>query len=283
MTYTHTQDYFFSASDYCRLFWQKWIPEEPVRAVLIFQHGLGEHSGRYGNLLDAMQGSGVAFYAMDARGHGQSEGIRGHVRPFRQYADDLQQFVQFVKDEQQTDKVFLLGHSLGAVIAADYALRYQENLKGLMLSSSGVLPHMSGYYKLIKKAAVLMANYAPKLSLGSNLNLQHISHDKKVVDDYKADPLTHGKATPSLGSAIFRIHEQHFAKAPQLHVPLLVFHGTDDKLTNPEGSRQFFNLAGSHDKTLKLYEGLYHETMNEIPICRAEVLKDVRNWVEERM
>ncbi len=281
--YTHTQDYFFTASDYCRLFWQKWIPQGPVGAVLIFQHGLGEHSDRYQNLLDTMQGSGVAFYAMDARGHGRSEGIRGHVEPFSQYAADLHQLVERAREEQQIEKVFLLGHSLGAVIAADYALRHQENLQGLILSSTGLLPHMTGYFTVIKRITGIMVKYAPDLSLGSYLKLRYISHDEKVVADYKADPLTHGKATPALGHAMFNIHHQHFAQAPTLSVPLFVFHGTGDMITDPKGSEQFYQLAGSRDKTLKLYEGLYHETMNEIPICKAEVLADVRSWVEERV
>lgn len=281
MAYQHTQDHFFAAADYCRIFWQKWIPEGPVRAVLIFQHGLGEHSGRYQNLLNAMQDSGVALYAMDARGHGRSEGIRGHVDPFGQYADDLHQLVQIAKEEQQVQKVFLLGHSLGAVIAADYALRQQEELLGLILSSSGVLPYVSGYYALVKKISGVMAIFFPDLSLGSYLKLKYISHDNEVVTQYKSDPLTHGKATPSLGNALFNIHEKHFAKASGLSVPLLVFHGTDDLITDPEGSKQFYQLAGSQDKSLKLYKGLYHETMNEIPVCRVDVLKDVRRWVEE--
>lgn len=283
MPYTHSQDYFFAASDYCRLFWQKWIPEEPVRTVMVFQHGLGEHSSRYQNLLDAMQGSGVAFYAMDARGHGRSEGIRGHVQPFGQYADDLHQLVGLVKKEQQPDKFFLLGHSLGAIIAADYALRQQDDLKGLILSSSGILPQMSGYFEVLKQITAVLAKYFPELSLGSNLNLRYLSHDKAVIDDYKADPLTHGKATPALGYAVFNMHRRHFAEAPKLLIPLLVFHGTADGLTNPQGSEQFYQRAGSRDKTLKLYEGLYHETMNEIPVCKAEVLSDVRRWVEERI
>lgn len=283
MTYKHTQDYFFASSDYCRLFWQKWIPEEPVKAVIVFQHGLGEHSGRYQNLLDIMQGRGIAFYAMDARGHGQSEGIRGHVKPFSQYADDLHQLIQLAKKEQQVDKIFLLGHSLGAIIAADYALRHQEELKGLLLSSSGILPQMGGYFSVLKQVTKVLDKYVPELSLGSYLNLKYLSHDKKVIDDYKADPLTHGKATPALGHAVFNIHKRHFAEAPKLSVPLLVFHGTADGLTNPRGSEQFYQLSGSQDKTLQLYEGLYHETMNEIPVCRAEVLKDVRNWIEERI
>jgi len=283
MAYQHTHNHFFAASDYCRIFWQKWIPEGPVRAVFIFQHGLGEHSRRYQNLLNAMQDSSVALYAMDARGHGRSEGIRGHVDPFGQYADDLHQLVQLAKEEQQVQKVFLLGHSLGAVIAADYALRHQEELLGLILSSSGVLPYVSGYYALVKKISGVMAKFFPDLSLGSYLKLKYISHDNEVVTQYKSDPLTHGKATPSLGNALFHIHEKHFAEAPGLSVPLLVFHGTGDLITDPEGSKRFYQLAGSQDKSLKLYEGLYHETMNEIPVCREEVLKDVRNWVEEHL
>ena len=283
MAYQHTHDYFFATADYCRIFWQKWIPEEEVRAVLIFQHGLGEHSGRYQNLLDAMEGSGLACYALDARGHGRSEGKRGHVQPFGQYADDLHQLVQIVEEEQPGCKIFLLGHSLGAVIAADYAFRYQEKLQGLLLSSSGVLPHMTGYFTLASLVTKILARYVLDLSLDAYLKLHYLSHDKQVIDDYRADPLTHGKATPALGHALFTIYPRHITLAPRLRIPLFVIHGTGDKITNPQGSEAFYQHAGSEDKTLKLYEGLYHETMNEIPVARAEVLSDVRKWIEERL
>jgi len=282
MAYKHAQDHFFATSDYCRIYWQKWIPAEPIRLVLIIQHGLGEHGGRYQNLLDAMMGCGIAFYALDSRGHGKSEGIRGHVQPFGQYAEDLHQLIQIAKREQQVEHVFLLGHSLGAVVAADYALRYQEELSGLLLSSTGVLPHMNGYLTVMKQLTSVLNKIVPDLSVGSNLKLKFLSHDAQVIADYKADPLTHGKITPSLGHALFNIHEEHFAKASRLNVPLFVFHGTGDKITDPKGSERFYQLAGSQDKTLKLYEGLYHETLNEIPISKAEVIQDIRDWLEKR-
>jgi len=283
MYYQNHQDYFQSSADQCRLFWQKWIPDDTIRSVLVFQHGLGDHSGRYQHLLATMQDSGTAIYAMEARGHGRSEGQRGHVKTFGLYADDLHQFVEMVRKEQQVDKIFLLGHSLGAVITADYAIKHQDVLQGLILSSSGIEAHMNGYFSVVKKVAGVLAKYAPALSLGSNLNLKYISHDEKVVADYKADPLTHGKATPALGHAMFNIHKELYAHAPELQIPLLVIHGTGDKLTDPKGSETFYQKANSADKTLKLYDGLYHEMMNEVPIARAEVLRDLRNWIEERI
>lgn len=283
MTYTHSSNYFFASSDYSQLFWQKWIPEETVRAVMVFQHGLGEHSDRYHNLLEAMQGSGIAFYAMDARGHGKSEGKKGHISSFENYTDDLHQFVEFVKKEQQVDKVVLLGHSLGGAIAASYALKKPDDLQALILSSPAILPYMNSYFNLVKKVTGVMAKYAPSVTVDANLKLKFLSHDQQVIDDYKADPLVHGRASPALGDALFQIHKHLYAQAPDLKLPLLIFHGTADELTDPEGSEKFYQLAGSADKTLKLYEGLYHETMNEIPVAKAEVLRDTRKWLEERI
>lgn len=283
MAYQNSKDYFHSAADQTPLFWQKWIPDGAVNCVLVFQHGLGEHCGRYQNLLEAMEGTGTACYAMDARGHGMSDGKKGHVQPFYLFADDLHQFVEMVKEEQKIDKVFLLGHSLGGVIAIDFALQHQSSLKGLILSAPGIQAYMNSYLKAARLMAKLLTTIAPALTLGANLKLDYLSHDTQVIADYKADPLVHGRASPALGYAMFNIHKKIYAQAADLTIPLLIIHGTGDKITNPKGSERFYQLAGSVDKTLKLYNGLYHEMINEIPIAKAEVLRDISAWIEQRI
>jgi alpha-beta hydrolase superfamily lysophospholipase len=247
--------------------------------VLIFQHGLGEHCGRYQNLLKAMEGTGTAFYAMDARGHGRSEGKKGHVESLRLCAHDLHDFVKLVSQEQKTEQVFLLGHSLGGIITILYAAEHQQYLRGLILSSAGIKLHMSTYMKLARIAARGLASFYPSLTLGSNLNQKYLSHDPQVIADYQADPLVHGRVSVALGHAMFRAQEDLYKIAPLLHVPLYIMHGTGDKITDSKGSEKFYQLAGSTDKTLRLYDGLYHEMINEKTGDKEPVLKELKEWI----
>ncbi|MDF9794832.1 acylglycerol lipase [Catalinimonas alkaloidigena] len=283
MSYQNTQDFFYTPKDNCKCFWQKWIPEAQTQRTIVFQHGLGEHSNRYTNLINYFAGSGTAFYAMDARGHGQSEGKRGHVSSLMVYVEDLHELIKLVTEEQGVKQVLLMGHSLGGTIAALYAITYQKYLQALILSSAGIEPHLNTYTKLARAAASGLIKLAPSLTLGVNLNLKYISHDKEMIADYKADPLVHGYASVRLGYEMFKVHETLYAKAPQLRIPLYVIHGTGDKITMPKGSQKFYELAGSEDKTIKFYDKLFHEMINEIPVARDEVLRNLRQWVERRV
>lgn len=282
MSYQNIQDFFYSPKDNCRCFWQKWIPEEEVKRTIVFQHGLGEHSNRYANLINYFAGSGTAFYAMDARGHGKSEGKKGHVNSLMDFVHDLHELVMLAKNEQEKNQVFLLGHSMGGVITALYAFNYQQHLQALILSSAGIEPYLNPYLKVAKVAAQGLVPMTPSFTMGSNLNLKYLSHDQSVIADYKADPLVHSSASVKLGYEMFNVHKTIYAKAGQLYIPLYVMHGTGDKIAASEGSQRFYELAGSTDKTLKLYDGLYHEMINEIPIARADVLRDLKEWVEQR-
>ncbi|MEK6477578.1 lysophospholipase [Catalinimonas sp. 4WD22] len=282
MSYQNIQDFFYSPKDNCRCFWQKWIPEEQIKRTIVFQHGLGEHSGRYANLLNYFEGSGTAFYAMDARGHGRSEGKRGHVNALTDFAHDLHELVKQVIEEQNIKQVMLMGHSLGGVIAALYALNYQKDLSALILSSPGIEPYWNAYLKVARLAAKGLVPLLPSLTLSSNINAKYLSHDQEVIAHYKADPLVHGLGSVRLGYEMFNVHKTLYAKAGQLYIPLYIMHGTGDRITTSEGSQRFYELARSTDKTLKLYDGLYHEMINEIPVARADVLRDLREWVEQR-
>lgn len=279
MGYQNIKDFFHTPKDNYQCFWQKWIPDEPIQRTVVFQHGLGEHSSRYANLINYFSGSGTAFYAMDARGHGKSEGKKGHVSSLMDFVHDLHELVMLAKNEQETKQVFLLGHSMGGVIATLYAFHYQQHLRALILSSAGIEPYLNPYLKVAKVAAQGLVPMTPSFTMGSNLNLKYLSHDKKVIADYKADPLVHSSASVKLGYEMFNVHKTIYAKADQLRIPLYIIHGTGDKIAAPESSQKLYELAGSTDKTLKLYDGLYHEMINEEEKDREQVLKDLKDWV----
>ncbi|MEM6843644.1 MAG: lysophospholipase [Bacteroidota bacterium] len=278
--YQHTTNQFNSSQDGFPLFYQQWLPEKAER-IIVFQHGLGEHSGRYQNLIRAFSGTSTAFYALDARGHGRTDGKRGHVERFQLFVGDLHDLIKRVQQENDDQKVFLLGHSMGGAIVLKYAITddYQDNLRGLIASSPAIRPVMDWAKKIQKPVAALLSQVAPSLTQDNRLDTENISHHPPVVMAYRNDPLVHSKASARLGDALFNIHKDILSEAPSLHIPVYLMHGTADRLTDPEGTQQFYNALTTPDKTLKLYEGLYHETMNERPEDRDKVLEELKEWV----
>lgn len=284
MAYQNYTQVLTTTTEPVELFWQKWVPDEAVERVLVFQHGIGEHSGRYRHLLDTFANTGTAFYALDARGHGRSPGRRGYLTHFERFADDLGDLVRVARSENDEQAVFLLGHSLGGAIALDFALRpdNQAHLRGLILSSAAIELPRSASNRLLKIVAGLLSPLLPGVVLNSWLPLSNLSHDPEAAASYRADPLVHGKVSIRMGHTLYNLSSGFYARADRLTVPVYLFHGTADRITAPEGSKKFFERLGSADKTLNLYEGLYHETMNERPVDREKVLRDLREWVLER-
>lgn len=190
--YKHIEGEFQGKND-TRLYYQGWTTLKP-KAVVVISHGLGEHSGRYLNLINKMEGKSVSFYAPDHRGHGKSGGKKGHVDFFMDYIHDLKLLINIVKNENKGTPLFLLGHSMGGAVACRYALTYQDDLSGLILSGAGVKPIVNkpDYFISIVKA---MAKVLPGLQISNALNASDLSHDKKVVEDYLADKLNHDRIT----------------------------------------------------------------------------------------
>ena len=284
MAYQHHIRVLTTTADPVELFWQQWIPDEAVERVLVFQHGIGEHAGRYQHLLDAFDNTGTACYALDARGHGRSPGRRGYLTTFERFADDLGDLVRMARAENDEQPVFLMGHSLGGAIALDFALRpgNQAHLRGLILSSALIELPRSPSNRVLKTIAKVVAPVLPGVVLDTRLRQTHLSRDAEAISAYRTDPLVHGRASVALGHALYNLSEGFYTRANQLTIPVYLFHGTADRITSPEGSRNFFERLTTADKKLNLYEGLYHETMNELPADREKVLADLREWVLTR-
>lgn len=272
---------FTTQSDTFEIFWQQWKPAEDVQRVLVFQHGIGEHTDRYQNLIHAFENTGTAFYALELRGHGRTGGIRGHVDHFSMYSEDLGELIQMARKENDNKKVFLLGHSLGGAIALHYALQAenQRNLQGLILSSPAIEIPLDIVKRFQLQLSSLLVKLVPSFIMDTNLYTGYLSHDPQVRHAYQQDPLTHGKISISLGYTLFRLHKEFYAKAHTLHIPTYIFHGTGDLITSPEGSKKLYQLLRQPDKMIRLYDNLYHETMNEKEADRQRVLQDLKNWV----
>ncbi|MFC2070055.1 alpha/beta hydrolase [Chloroflexota bacterium] len=258
------------------LYYQCWLPTESPKAVLLVVHGLAEHSGRYSNLVNYFVPKGYAVYGYDQRGHGKTEGLRGYVRRFFEYIEDLDTFIGMVRKEHQPVKIFLVGHSMGGLIATDYAARYQSSLSGLLLSGA-TLKVGSDVSPALQLMASILSPLLPKVG-AMVLDASALSRDETVVTGYDNDPLVYrGKISIRLGAEMVKTIQKVQSRMPEIKLSLLIMHGTADRLSDPEGSRTLFERAGSEDKTLKLYKDFYHEIFNEPE--REQVFNDMKAWL----
>jgi acylglycerol lipase len=280
MSYSNKQSNFKSSLDNKNIFYQSWTKPN-AKQVLVLQHGFGEHSDRYKNILETLKEESISVYALDARGHGRSEGKRGHVDQFQNYIDDLSDLIRIAKTEENKEKVVLLGHSLGGVISLQYATEgfNQENLSGLMISSPGLKVKMD-FEKEVKKFAVeLLSSFMPSVTLDANLDLNFLTHDLSVIEEYKRDPLVHGKVSFQMGKNLFHLSSSLNSKAHLIKVPIFMIHGDADGIVDVQGSKDFYANLTTPQKELKIYPGLYHELMNELPKDRDPILKDIKNYI----
>lgn len=251
------------------------MPPGPVGGVLLVSHGLGEHSGRYGTVVDAVGPDGWAVYGLDHRGHGRSGGRRAHLDRYDDWLADLDAFRRLVVARHPGRPVFLLGHSMGGQIALAYALEHQDGLRGLVLSA----PALASTAVPAAAVAVLrrLARVAPTLR-PAGIDPTMISKDPAVVAAYRADPLVHhGRPTLGLSAALFGQFGPLVERARELRLPLLVQHGSLDALADPSGTRRLEAAVGSPDRTVRWYAGLWHEIYQEPE--RAGPLADLRAWL----
>jgi len=262
------------------IFWQSWLPTRP-KAVVVIVHGLGEHSGRYAHVAEALVIADCAVYAMDHRGHGKSGGARTLIDRFAHTVEDIDHVVEIARREQPRKPLFLLGHSMGGALSLSYTLKNPGKLFALILSGPAVA--LDGAPPLMKPIAKFMSTVAPKAGLFA-VDPGLVSRDPAVVADYAADPLNaHGKVPARTLGEIVKFVEILPAALPLIQLPLLAMHGSDDKLAGVAGSKMVVDRATSKDKTLKVYDGLYHEIFNELPADRAIVLKDLTDWIGARV
>ncbi len=259
------------------LFWQSWRPRGDVKAALVIVHGLKDHSSRYGFAATQLAASGVAVYAFDLRGHGDSAGDRVVVDKFDDYLDDLGAFLLRVRAAEPGKPVFLFGHSMGGTIAALFALDRKPDLRGLILSAPALQADVGGIKRGSTRA---LAAVAPNLAVFS-LDVDQFSRDPLTVATIKADRLVdQGNAPAHTAVELLDAMDRVQAKESELALPLLVLHGDADQITMPEASKTLVAKAASTDKTLKLYPGLWHDLLHEPE--RAQVLADVQGWIEAR-
>ena len=259
---------------------QSWQPEGEPKAVLLIVHGLAEHSGRYMNIVNHFVPLGYAVYGIDHVGHGKSSGKRVYVCRFEEYTQTLKTYFDMIRRWQPDRPIFLVGHSMDGLIGAVYLLDHQAELTGAVLSGPAVKVHgsVSPVFVFVGKViSVLM----PKMGV-IRLEAEGISRDPAVVQAYVNDPLVcRGKVTARLSTELVRAMGRVAAEAANIRVPILILQGSDDMLVDPKGSQMLYNAVSSVDKTIKIYDGLYHEVFNEPEHDR--VLGDLETWLEAHL
>jgi acylglycerol lipase len=270
----------FAGVDRTKLFTQSWqIQEGRPRANLIILHGLKDHSGRYSEIADDMVQHGFAVYAFDMRGHGRSDGKKAYVSDFDYLIADLKIFIQDLRQKNSNLPVFMFGHSMGGTTVALSVIEKVIEFQGVILSAAALVPG-AGISPLLIRITRFLGQVAPQLPL-MNLPNQNFSRDPKVVAAMGADPLILQKNGPVRTAAqLLRAMQRVQHNLQAFSAPVLILHGTADLLTNPEGSKKLFELAGSKDKTLKIYEGLVHDLVHEPE--KARVIADITTWLESR-
>ncbi len=258
-----------------KLFEQSWRPMGATRGVVVVVHGLKDHSSRYEAFAEAAVRRGYAVYAFDLRGHGRSEGIRVYTSAFDDYLADLGIFLKRVRAKEPDAAPFLLGHSMGGAIATLHAMAHGAELRGVLLSGAALQSDVSAATVTGTK---VIAAVAPRAGV-FQLDLDDFSRDPTTVWEGRVDPLIYQEPAPArtarevLG-AIDRIQEH----MEDLTAPALIMHGGADKVTPPEGSRALYRRARAEDKTLRIYEGLFHDLLHEPE--RAQVTRDVLEWLD---
>jgi len=259
-----------------KIYYQYWIPDKP-KAILQIVHGFAEHSGRYMNVVNELIPLGYALYANDHRGHGRSEGIRNYVDTFDQYIEDEKILYKIISEQHPNMPIFMLGHSMGSLIALYFTKKYENLLKGLILSGAGVDVGEGG--DALLKAITKLSEENPKMEIPPNLNADFLSHDPEVVKAYQEDPLVNAdKITARLAFELFNSMKNIKSFIKYLKIDLLVQCGSEDKLIT--GSENLETLYNMEDKTIIIYEGLYHEVYNEVEQDRKKVLNDLSKWLE---
>ena len=265
-----------------QIFFQEWAPKNaPARGVILIVHGYAEHSGRYSALATDLVEAGFAVGALDHRGHGQSEGKRVQVQEFDDLVDDLSTYEGLLRGRYPAPlPLFILGHSMGGLISLRYVTRDDSEATGLVLSGAAA-DKPDDISSLTITIGNLLAKVAPDFGVAS-LQLDKISRDPAVVEAYENDPLvTDGKVRARMGSEMINAMDVTGKAVPTLTVPILIMHGGDDVVTPPHGSKMISEKVGSQDKTLTIYDGLYHEIYNEPE--RDVVIADVVAWLNERV
>jgi alpha-beta hydrolase superfamily lysophospholipase len=264
----------FEGTDGLKISYRSWHPPGKARGIVAIVPGFNSHSGYYLWVAEQFVASGLAVYAVDLRGRGKSDGERFYVARFNDYVEDVAGLVALARARERDLPLFLLGHSAGGVVSCLYALAHQAQLAGLICESFAYQVPAPEFALAVFKGLSHVAPHARVLHLEN----EFFSRDPQAVQAMNDDPLIAHETQPTQTLAeMVRADERLKHEFGLITLPLLILHGTADKATNPGGSSQFYQMAGAADKTLKLYEGHFHDLLNDVG--KEQVIADVTGWI----
>jgi alpha-beta hydrolase superfamily lysophospholipase len=258
--------------------WERSTPVSAPRGVVVVAHGYAEHFARYGELVRHLTDRGFAVAGMDHRGHGRSEGPRGHCGSIDELIADMRTLADMAAAWWPGVPRLLFGHSMGGLLGFVYLLRHPDTVRGAALSAPALrIPDTAP--RALQVVARVLGHVAPRVGFRSKLDATLLSRDPAVGEAYVADPLVHRRGSAGLVRAINAAQAEAFAGAATLRVPLLILQGDADRIVDPSGSRDVAaRLTGPHE--LVMLPGYYHELLNEPVAERARVLGLLDRWFD---
>ncbi|RDC65546.1 alpha/beta hydrolase [Adhaeribacter pallidiroseus] len=268
----------FTTPDGLHVFYRRWEAAGSPKALMVLVHGFNSHSGYFQWVAEQLTESNFKTYALDLRGRGKSDGERYYIPDYNDLLADIDQLVNLAQEAHPGLPTFLLGHSAGGVLSSVYTLKHQNKLRGFICESFAFQVPAPDFVLAVLKGISHIAPHAHVLKLKN----EDFSRDSSVVEAMNHDPLIAHEVQPTKTvQQLVLADERLKAEMPAINLPLLILHGTLDKATKPSGSQYFYDTAGSLDKSLKLYEGHYHDLLNDLD--KEVVMADILHWLNSRV
>lgn len=273
-------EYTWKSKDGVKIFGREWRPEGDIKGAISLVHGLGEHSGRYQQVAEAFTGAGYALVGFDLRGHGMTEGIRGHAPSYDCLMDDIDENLRLSAEHFPDLPLFLYGHSLGANLVLYHTLTRKSDVKGAIATSPIMIPAqpVPAPKMLLGK---IMYRLMPSFKMANDIDLDGLSHDQAVIDRYAHDPLVHPYISARLGLDMLNGGQFLIDHAGELSLPLLLLQGSEDRIVNPKATAEFAAHATPSMITYKEFPGMYHELHNDLQ--KSEVMKLMIQWMDSKL
>jgi alpha-beta hydrolase superfamily lysophospholipase len=268
----------FTATDEYRIAYRYWPVDNNLKGIVVIIHGFNSHSGYYQWVAEQLNANGFGVYAIDVRGRGNSDGERYYIADYTQVVKDIDMLVDIAKQNHPGSPTFLLGHSAGGVFSAVYTLQHADKLGGFICESFAFQLPAPSFALAVLNGISHLAPHAHVVKLKN----EDFSRDATVVETMNSDPLIAHEVQPSRTIQQLSLADEEIKNGfSTIHLPLLILHGTGDKATKFSGSQYFYDHAGSKDKTIKLYDGYYHDLLNDSG--KEQVMKDIVEWLEKEV
>jgi alpha-beta hydrolase superfamily lysophospholipase len=268
----------FEVDNEQKVFYRNWKTADSPRAVVVIVHGFNSHSGYYQWVAEQLTAKNFETYAIDLRGRGHSDGERFYIAGNDEIVSDIDRLVSIAKEANPGLPLFVLGHSAGGVLSALYMLEHQNRVNGFICESFAYQLPAPDFALAVLKGISHIAPHAHVLKLKN----EDFSRDAAAVEAMNNDPLIAHEVQPTKTIQQLVLADERLKKGFQnITIPVLIIHGTMDKATKPGGSQEFYDKVGSTDKTLKFYEGHYHDMLNDVG--KEMVMNDILEWLDKRV